>query len=117
MWIIIYSIGVYRLTFLLYEDDGPFDALTHLRAWAGISHKITHSTDEFNNPTVDVEMVVEDNFFAKLLGCPYCISMWLAAFATVGIFFAVAVVTVYDLPAVWLCIAGLVHFTLKKMYY
>lgn len=48
-------LGVWRLTHLLNAEDGPWEVLVRLRKLAGSS------------------------FWAKLLDCFYCLSLWVAA--------------------------------------
>lgn len=48
-------LAVWRVTHLLWGEDGPFDLFVRLRALAGAG------------------------FFGKLLDCFYCLSLWIAA--------------------------------------
>lgn len=93
---------------MLYEEDGPYRMFLQLRSWAGISHKV--ESDAAGD--VKVITLVEDNMLAGLLSCPYCISVWLAIPAAVGVHYHW-----FDLPAVIGCIAGMVHITLKRLHY
>ncbi len=49
------ALGVWRLSSLLHAEDGPLDLFRRLRLWAG-------------SGTV-----------GKMLGCFYCVSVWVAA--------------------------------------
>ncbi|MDQ6889269.1 MAG: DUF1360 domain-containing protein [Bacteroidota bacterium] len=53
-YFLISSLAVWRLTHLLNKEDGPFDIIFLIREKAG------------------------SGFFAKLLDCFYCLSIWIA---------------------------------------
>lgn len=53
-YLILGSLGVWRVTHLLHAEDGPFDLFLKLRRSAG------------------------DSFFGKALDCFYCLSLWLS---------------------------------------
>ena len=52
--LLIAVLCVWRLTHLLVEEDGPWDAIVRLRRWVG------------------------DGFWGQLLDCFYCLSLWVA---------------------------------------
>lgn len=111
--IIIHTVAVYRFSLLLIEDSGPFHALDNLRAQAGISHEVVSEMDE-NGKLNSVVYTHADGFWAELLSCPYCISGWLAALASINI---VKRNKLVDLIVVYGCIWGVVHWTFKRMGY
>lgn len=49
------ALAVWRLTHLLYAEDGPWDYIVHLRRACG------------------------EGFFGQLMDCFYCLSLWTAA--------------------------------------
>ncbi len=53
-WFVLAVLSVWRLTHLLQAEDGPWDAVIHLRRAAG------------------------NGFFGKLMDCFYCLSIWMA---------------------------------------
>ena len=53
-WLALGVLCVWRITHLLNAEDGPWDLLVHLRVRAG------------------------DGFWAGLLDCFYCLSLWIA---------------------------------------
>jgi hypothetical protein len=53
-WLILGILGVWRVTHLLYAEDGPFRLLARLRRLAG------------------------QGFWGGLLDCFYCLSLWMA---------------------------------------
>jgi hypothetical protein len=53
-WVLIAVLGVWRITHLLVAEDGPADIMVKFRALFG------------------------QGFFAKLLDCFYCASLWVA---------------------------------------
>lgn len=54
-WLLLGTLGVYRITHLLSAEDGPWDLSARLRRAAGAG------------------------FFGRLLDCAYCLSLWVAA--------------------------------------
>jgi hypothetical protein len=53
-WLTLGVLCVWRVTHLLYAEDGPADLLVHFRRWMG------------------------SGFWGKLLDCFYCLSLWIA---------------------------------------
>jgi hypothetical protein len=53
-WLVLGVLGVWRVTHLLQAEDGPWDVVVRLRRKAG------------------------DTFWARLLDCFYCLSLWTA---------------------------------------
>ena len=53
-WLVLGILAVWRITSLVGSEDGPWDLFANLRSSAG------------------------DGFFAKGLGCFYCLSLWVA---------------------------------------
>ena len=54
-WGVLGVLTVWRITHLLWAEDGPWDMVIRLRRWAG------------------------EGFWGKLLDCFYCLSVWIAA--------------------------------------
>lgn len=65
--LLIYGLATWRLASLFVQEDGPFDVFVKLRELAGIEH------DENKEP-----YIIPDNFFAGILSCVWCCSMWAA---------------------------------------
>ena len=64
---IIFGLATWRVSNLLVNEAGPFDVFTKIRERAGIEH-------------VDgVPTIVPDKFFAQLLSCNWCTSIWVGA--------------------------------------
>lgn len=56
---VLSALAVWRVAHLLAREDGPFDAIYHLRKWSG------------------------DGLLGHFLDCFYCLSLWMAVpFAT-----------------------------------
>ena len=53
-WLVLATLGVWRVTHLFQAEDGPADIFVRLRRWAG------------------------NGFWGKLLDCFYCLSVWVA---------------------------------------
>ena len=54
-WLIISVLSVWRVTHLFVAEDGPWKLFARLRRWVG------------------------EGFFASLLDCFYCLSLWVSA--------------------------------------
>ena len=54
-WLILAVLAVWRVTHLLHAEDGPWNLVFRLRRWVG------------------------SGFFAELMDCFYCMSLWVAA--------------------------------------
>jgi hypothetical protein len=70
--------AVYRLSYLVSNEDGPFDFLSKLREWIG-----------------------QKNWIGRGINCLLCVSFWLSVFPALWLYFE------YDKPFVlsWLAIA------------
>jgi hypothetical protein len=53
-WLILGTLGVWRVTRLLYAEDGPWNIFVGVRKWAG------------------------EGFWGGLLDCFYCLSLWIS---------------------------------------
>jgi hypothetical protein len=71
------SLATWRVTHLLAEEDGPFDAVVRLRARAGSGQ------------------------LGALMDCFYCLSIWVAAPATLAV-----ARRPRDAPLAWLALSG-----------
>ncbi len=76
--IILIGLGAWRLASLLVQEDGPWDVFVRVRDWTG--------------------MPLGTGFFAKLLGCIWCTSVWTGT-ALYGVWLLVPVLSY--LPAIW----------------
>lgn len=61
----ILALATWRISSLLVNEAGPGNIFRKIREWAGIGH------DEAGNV-----YMVPDRFFAKLLSCVWCASLW-----------------------------------------
>src|SRR6266699_4488493 len=76
-WLILGTLGVWRVTRLLYAEDGPWNIFVGARKWAG------------------------EGFWGGLLDCFYCLSLWVAA----GVTFFLSP-PLRDWILVWLALSG-----------
>jgi hypothetical protein len=53
-WLVLGSLGVWRLAHLLQAEDGPWRSVFRLRQWASTG------------------------FWGEVLGCLYCLTLWIA---------------------------------------
>lgn len=65
--LIIYCMAVWRVSSLLVNETGPWKVFENIRNWAGILH------DGDGRP-----YMFPDGFFAQMLSCVWCTSIWVA---------------------------------------
>lgn len=96
--LLISTLAVVRICILLQEDDGPFHVFDKLRRWAGLI-----PVEELEMPEQikysDQQYIHDGNFFAEVLNCIYCLSVWVALFV-----------------AIYLGIVGLIEFRMVPLY-
>ena len=109
--LLIYALAVYRVTSLFCHERGPFDVFARLRAWAGIrtvtrteggSSPLDSSTGQWS-PAFEWEETVAEGFWAELLNCPLCLSVWFSALAVLALY---AHKLALDIGAIWLAVAA-----------
>lgn len=64
---LIFCLATWRIASLLVREAGPFDIFIHIRELTGVKH------DEDGNI-----FMLPDNFFAGVLSCVWCCSIWIA---------------------------------------
>jgi hypothetical protein len=104
LWLVrllIYGLAVYRVTHLLCYERGPLDVFDWLRSKAGIEEVTTYMIGR--QPRTATERVAI-GFWAELLSCPLCLSVWLSALAVVALLLDWPVL---DIGALWLALAGI----------
>ena len=84
---ILACFAVFRLAELIAVDDGPGDRLLWLRAKLG-----AYYLDDDGRPATSI---------GRFIICPYCISIWLSAFAAIAI-----APPGWQMGLWWLAIAG-----------
>jgi hypothetical protein len=82
--IFILALATWRISSLFVDERGPFDIFVKVRSWTGITHDQSRVAVEF-----------PDTFFAQLLSCVWCLSVW------VGLFFAITYFTLWYI-AIWI---------------
>lgn len=70
--LLVYGLATWRISSLLVDEPGPFRIFVKLRNLTGIQHDMDDNVS-----------IVPDTFFASLLSCVWCTSVW------VGLFWAV----------------------------
>lgn len=95
--VLLAALAVYRVAFMIAREEGPWDIFDRLRARAALL------------PVETVGNRTRPHWIQRGLGCPLCISWWLALPA--------AMIAAYSLSqsllvalALWPCIAGLCLF-------
>lgn len=65
--VFILGVATWRITSLLVREQGPFKIFERIRELSGIKHDVDGNI-----------LVIPDNFFADLLSCVWCCSIWVA---------------------------------------
>lgn len=68
----IYGLAIWRIASLFVRETGPFNLFVKIRKLAGIIH------DENGTP-----VGIPDGFFAGILSCVWCCSIWLSIGMTI----------------------------------
>lgn len=90
--LLLATLAAYRLAYLVAMEDGPFALAEGLRGWVATTWP----------PTIQHGLKIE-SWQSRGINCPLCVSFWLALPAGAGV-----VGWSWDLPLVWLGIAGAV---------
>lgn len=69
IYLLVYGCSTWRLSYMLVNETGPGALFVFIRTLAGIEHN-----DEYK------PISYPDNFFASLLSCVYCTSVWVGLF-------------------------------------
>jgi hypothetical protein len=83
---VVYCLATWRISSLLVNEAGPFDVFVKIREAFGIKH----------NEKVPYEY--PDAFFAQLLSCVWCVSVWVGIFMTLAWIFIPSVSFLVCLP-------------------
>jgi hypothetical protein len=83
---IVYCMATWRISSLLVNEAGPFDVFVKIREAFGIKH----------NEKIPYEY--PETFFAQLLSCVWCVSIWVAAFIVLLWLVIPGVVLILSLP-------------------
>jgi hypothetical protein len=81
---IIAILATWRLSAMLSYEAGPFDVFIRIRESVGIIH------DDFGRKNV-----VPSTFFAELLDCIWCLSVWIGAFVGIVLYFYPVLVVLF----------------------
>lgn len=93
----VYSLAIWRLTYLIARDNGPF----HLCDW--FRHKIGIEVHTDGHEV----WKVHTNQFAEMVDCMYCLSFWVALLFMPGFLpLNPSVVFIYDMVASFLALWG-----------
>ncbi len=90
--LLVYALAAYRVTHMLWAENGPDDVFDWLRAKAGVwfSEAVGKRT--------------ATSFWGKLLNCPDCLSVWVAV-AAVALW--LLQLWVLDVLAAWLTVSAI----------
>lgn len=95
--VLLAAFAVYRIAFMIAREEGPFDVFDRLRALAG------------NLPEQRDGNRRRPHWIQRGLGCPLCISWWLALPAAFIVVYSLSQPPLMAL-ALWPCIAGICLF-------
>ena len=87
--LIVLGLATWRLTSLFVWETGPFNIFQRIREKVGILH------DETGHP-----YQYPDTFFAQLLSCVWCFSIWVAFFSVFYWIFPGVTIAVAMVPAI-----------------
>lgn len=74
--LVVFGLATWRMASLLAEESGPFDVFMKMRKLSGIIH----------DPDKIVAMI-PDNFFAQMISCVWCNSIYIGAFWATMLYF------------------------------
>ena len=84
------TLAVYRLSFMITREEGPFDVFERLRL---VAQALPSSPDG------------RPNWIARGIACPLCVSFWLSLIAAVAVTQAVGI-SLLAIFGLWPAIAG-----------
>lgn len=99
--VLLAAFAVYRLAFMIAREEGPFDVFDRLRTRAA-RLPVEFQSGEFANRT-------RPHWIQRGLGCPLCISWWLALPAAMLVAHSLSETSITGL-ALWPAIAGICLF-------
>ncbi len=98
------ALAAYRLTHLFVHEDGPFSVFDWIRYKAGVTVE-QHTLRSIQDGWMSIgETAHADGFWAELLVCPLCLSVW----------FAAIVHFLPDFILDWLAVAGVCLLFFKR---
>lgn len=74
---VIIALATWRISSMLVDEDGPFDVFGRIRRSVGIK---THLEETEVPKQWKVVKDTPDNFFAEVLSCMWCCSLYVGAF-------------------------------------
>lgn len=106
---LVVSLAVFSITYLLRYFDGPFALLRRFREFVGI--KYVPELDSDGNTVDTVEEILQERPIARLVGCHWCMTTWVALIMFVS-YIVVRGVSILWLPVLWfggVAVSGLLH--------
>lgn len=101
--IVILGLATWRISSLLVNENGPFHVFRKIREMAGIKYQ-----DDF-------KYLVPSTFFAELLDCVWCSSVWVSFFVAALYFVSPERAPIIFLPFALSAIAILVELVVRKV--
>jgi hypothetical protein len=99
--LLVYALAAYRVTHMLWLENGPYDVFDWLRAKAGIWY-----SEAVGKRTASI-----GGFWGKLLNCPDCLSVWVAV---VAVALWLLQLWVLDVLAAWLAVSAICVALINK---
>ena len=95
---VVYALATFRITYMLWIEDGPFDMFDWLRYKVGVV--VTRDGVRGDNNTT----------LGRLFNCPLCLSVWVGALMTACCMVNIAIIDyvamVFALSAVCMILVG-----------
>lgn len=101
--LIIFGLAVWRISSLFVNEKGPANVFIKMRELAGISH----------DPDGNISMI-PDRFFAGVLSCVWCCSIWVSFFLTAIWLFYPEIALRTSIPFAFSAVAIIIEAKIKK---
>lgn len=102
-YLIIFGLAVWRISSLFVNEDGPFEVFRNFRLWSGIQY------DDFG-----MMNMIPNSFFAGVLSCVWCCSIWISFFLTAIWLFYPEIALKASVPFAFSAVAIIIDTRIKK---
>lgn len=74
--LVIFGLATWRVSSLFSKESGPLDVFLKIRELSGITHDVDKNV-----------VMIPDNFFAQMISCMWCNSIYIGVFWAVTFYF------------------------------
>lgn len=99
---VLQGLAVFGLSWLIRHTDGPFDVFYKVRKLFGIQYIEVY---EGGGQLVNIVEEIPEKFFAKLVGCFWCLATWFSLLVTIYGWYKQYIVQGFE-PLIWLAAIG-----------